>query len=37
MDNKTINKTKYDLKELNRELINLSAQEVLEWGFNKYK
>ena len=29
-------KTEYNLKELNRELINLSAQEVLEWGFAKF-
>ncbi len=36
MNNKTVNKTKYNLKELNRELINLSAQEVLEWGFDKF-
>ncbi len=29
-------KTEYNLIELNRELINLSAQEVLEWGFDKF-
>ena len=36
MDTKTANKTKYNLKELNSELINLSAMEVLEWGFDKF-
>jgi len=36
MDTKTASKTKYNLKELNRELINLSAQEILEWGFDKF-
>jgi len=36
MDTKTKSKTKYNLKELNKELINLSAQEVLEWGFDKF-
>ena len=36
MDTKTANKTKYDLKELNSELINLSALEILEWGFDKF-
>ena len=36
MDTKTTNKTKYNLKELNKELINLSAPEVLEWGFDKF-
>jgi len=36
MDTKTSNKIKYNLKELNKELINLSSQEVLEWGFDKF-
>ena len=36
MDTKTSNKIKYNLKELNTELINLSSQEVLQWGFNKF-
>ena len=36
MDTKTTNKTKYNLQELNTELINLSALEVLEWGFDKF-
>ena len=36
MDTKTANKTKYNLEELNTELINLSALEVLEWGFDKF-
>ena len=36
MDTTTKSKTKYNLKELNRELKNLSAQEVLEWGFDKF-
>ena len=36
MDTKTANKTKYNLQELNTELINLSAVEVLEWGFDKF-
>ena len=36
MGTKTSNKTEYDLEELNRELINLSSLEVLEWGFDKF-
>ena len=36
MNTKISNKTKYDLRELNRELINLSPLEVLEWGFDKF-
>jgi len=36
MDTKTSNQIKYNLKELNKELINLSSQEVLEWGFDKF-
>tara|TARA_B100000609_G_scaffold178438_1_gene157610 strand:+ start:85 stop:816 length:732 start_codon:yes stop_codon:yes gene_type:complete len=36
MDTKTSNKIKYNLKELNTELINLSSQEVLQWGFDKF-
>ena len=36
MNTKTSSKTKYDLKELNKELINLSSLEILEWGFNKF-
>ena len=36
MNTKTSNKIKYDLSELNTELINLSSLEILEWGFNKF-
>ena len=36
MGTKTSNKTEYDLEELNRELINLSSLEILEWGFDKF-
>ena len=36
MDTKTTNKIKYNLEELNTELVNLSALEVLEWGFDKF-
>ena len=36
MDTKTANKTKYNLKELNTELISLSPQEILEWSFDKF-
>ena len=33
---KTSNKTKYDLTDLNEELINLSSLEIIEWGFDKF-
>ena len=36
MDTKTLNKKIYNLRELNKELINLSSLEVLEWGFDKF-
>ena len=36
MKTKTSNKTKYDLTDLNEELINLSSLEIIEWGFDKF-
>ena len=36
MDTKTSKKTKYNLHELNKELLNLSSLEILEWGFKKF-
>jgi len=36
MNTKTSNKTKYDLTDLNKELINLSSLEIIEWGFDKF-
>ena len=36
MGTNTSNNAEYDLEELNRELINLSSLEVLEWGFDKF-
>ena len=36
MDSKTKNTTKYNVIELNEELINLRPLEILEWGFNKF-
>ena len=36
MNTKTSNKTKYDLTDLNEELINLSSLEIIEWGYDKF-
>ena len=36
MYTKNSNKTKYNLIELNKELINLSPLKILEWGFEKF-
>jgi len=36
MNTKTSNKTKYNLNELNQELIHLSSLKRLEWGFDKF-
>ena len=36
MSTKTFNKRNYDLKELNKKLIHLSALEILEWGFDQF-
>jgi len=37
MDTQPINKTKYNLKKFNEELINLSSLEILEWGLQKFE
>ena len=36
MNTKTSHKKKYDLTDLNAELINLSSLEIIEWGFDKF-
>ncbi len=36
MDTKPKNSTEYNLRELNKELINLNSLQILEWGFDKF-
>ena len=36
MDTKPIKTTKYNLEKLNKELINLSSLEILEWSLQKF-
>ena len=36
MNTKNSNKTNFNLRELNKELVNLSSLEILEWSFDKF-
>jgi len=37
MNSQPIKTTKYNLEKFNEELINLSTEEMLEWGFQKFE